>query len=395
MLRELMEDIERDKKDYELSVSIYDDASDITHALANSNIAYRYGANYFRYAKNNGKKKYYEIVNKMFAEIPAADYYFSLQDDGKLCEDFFTKSISQWSEIKDAKKICMNILNAGTITRLGQSCWTNIKPVDKGNYFLSQWTDMFFMCDKRFFFEVGKIFINEFRWDVNKQASSGVGSYISNRLLRRGLNIYHTKKELVFHGSQDSLMNWNQNLLENIVVINLSKRKDRLAEMEKQSVTHGFKFERFEAKEAEATDKINAGHHGCFLSHKEILQRKKTMLVLEDDADLPPDFKEKIYKYLDQLPNNWDLFYLGGSKLSVTPYSENLQSVEKVYCTHAYIVRGSFCEKLLEQMKAPYKIDVLFSQAKGNIFIANPVLATQRKGWSDIENNFTNNIHLK
>lgn len=179
-----------------------------------------------------------------------------------------------------------------------------------------------------------------------------------------------------------------------IVVINLEKRIDRLAEMKAQAKELDFTFERFEAIAGKGNPHLRNGQWGCYQSHKAILERCETLMVMEDDCILMPDYKEKLVECMSELPEDWDILYLGGWKVHTEPYSDNLLRAERVLTTHGYIVRDKFTHTLLNEMKNIDKVDVCFARTPGNKFICNPILAVQRESYSDVENEVTNNTHL-
>jgi GR25 family glycosyltransferase involved in LPS biosynthesis len=181
------------------------------------------------------------------------------------------------------------------------------------------------------------------------------------------------------------------------ICINLDRRPDRLILFDAQANHYGIEYERFSAVDGKLypVPGLNDGHSGCFQSHKELIERRETLLVLEDDAVLCPDFLLKVELCMRELPDDWGMLYLGGWRQDVEPYSDRLQVANRVLCTHAYVINGAYCERLLDQMHDPDKIDLMFSRADGKKFVANPVLAWQRDGYSDIENQYTNNEHLK
>jgi hypothetical protein len=99
------------------------------------------------------------------------------------------KAIELWNGIIDTKKICLNLY----ADRIGKRCWTNIYPVDKGNVWQTGWVDMCFLCEEKFFTELGTIPPRH----VGNRGSSGVGAYISRRMVKLKLNMYQVKESLV------------------------------------------------------------------------------------------------------------------------------------------------------------------------------------------------------
>lgn len=185
-------------------------------------------------------------------------------------------------------------------------------------------------------------------------------------------------------------------------VINLDRRPDRM-----EALKVPFEFERFSAVDGtQFTDEIikMRGHIGCWQSHRDLLIRIKCReypitLVLEDDVELDPDFQTKIVEYMAQLPEDWDLFYVGGwNTMEKKKFSDNLDVAERVLTTHAYMIRDKFVDTLIQTLNnRRFKVDVVFCDAlsKGKCYVASPVLAWQKKGYSDITNSVNSNAHLR
>ena len=186
-------------------------------------------------------------------------------------------------------------------------------------------------------------------------------------------------------------------------VINLKRRTDRL-----EQINLPFEYEIFEATDGKVEFNDypvkQQGFMGCWDSHRRLFTDVKdkninTVMVLEDDIEVCDDFNNKLEKIMNELPEDWDLLYLGGWNVGdVEKYSESLNHAKKVYTTHAFIVKDKFYDTILESINSrKWKVDVLISDIlpKGNCFICDPTIAWQKEGFSDIENRITNNIHLK
>ena len=135
------------------------------------------------------------------------------------------------------------------------------------------------------------------------------------------------------------------------------------------------------------TEALNGARIGCALSHvgvyKEILHNNYSRtLILEDDLFVCSKTPEKLEKSLQELPDDWELFYLGHywshkstslkAKLWLTackivsslrfrkydpkamrgrlrrPYSDHLERSGYQYGTHAYAVTPAGAKKILE-----------------------------------------------
>lgn len=99
------------------------------------------------------------------------------------------------------------------------------------------------------------------------------------------------------------------------------------------------------------------GAWGCYQSHLSIIQSclnrgVDSVLLLEDDAFFCENFKEKVTKFLQAVPNNWGMIYLGGQHLKVsTPpkkVSDQVYIPYNVNRTHAFALSG-------QTMRAVYK----------------------------------------
>ena len=174
-------------------------------------------------------------------------------------------------------------------------------------------------------------------------------------------------------------------------VMNLGERPDRMVEFQKNIFP--FEVERFNAI------RLEPGWKGCTESQLVILSRQKEFpfAIFEDDCVLLQPWIV-VERAMEQLPKNWDLLYLGATLMRpVERYSENLFWLKGGYCAHAIIYNskrvvdyvlqehGNFFRNSPERntLDVFYFCDV---QEKFNCFIVNPLVATQRPGFSDIEN---------
>jgi len=183
-------------------------------------------------------------------------------------------------------------------------------------------------------------------------------------------------------------------------VINLERRKDRL-----DALSIPFEWDRFEAFDGSNLPPSKMrGHIGCLYSHRNLLNKIKSekneaTMIFEDDVVLCDDFSSRLDAVLEDLPDDWDLLYLGGWNVGDKKnFSDRIDIAEKIYTTHAYIIRDKFIDIALQHLDSrDWKVDVLLAESlvHGKCFICNPVLAWQREGFSDIANKTTNNIHLR
>jgi hypothetical protein len=115
------------------------------------------------------------------------------------------------------------------------------------------------------------------------------------------------------------------------------------------------------------------------------------LLVCEDDVCFLKQGRELFNKAYDQLPEDWDMLYLGGNiHEPAEPFSENLYRIHKgVHCNHAIL----YSEKARSTILSTYDLwtnDIkaydhwLYMVGQGimNCFIMSPIIAYQRPGYS-------------
>jgi FkbM family methyltransferase len=168
---------------------------------------------YHEETQNNGKQGYWRLIAKAYQNLLGKqfDYFIQLPDDVEINEDFLNESITQWSLISDKCKISLNLLLDKA--RVGRLNWTNHIPTIQSfrgtHVFLTQWNDLCFICDERFFkalqYTIHPIPLK--RWQNNPNLSSGVGQQISRRLFAQKFHMYQVRTSLVLHGDHQSRMN--------------------------------------------------------------------------------------------------------------------------------------------------------------------------------------------
>lgn len=199
MLKVLLDDIFKCKK-YKILVTIFDDGSVEPYDLSN------YDVKYIKYVKNNGLKKLWKVIDDTFKYCKniQSKYYVYLQDDLRLKDDFFEKSVTIFESIPDDKKISLVTLLIDS--QKNQPKWTGISPTEFDEYYKCQWCELIFICKYNFFqtLEFKMNPINPLRWEKNPNSSSGVGRQISQRLLSLECNMYQVKNTLASHGDHES-----------------------------------------------------------------------------------------------------------------------------------------------------------------------------------------------
>lgn len=181
-----------------------------------------------------------------------------------------------------------------------------------------------------------------------------------------------------------------QHYVDKVVVLTHQPRLDRQYLFDKAAKENGLDYIFFHAlKDENPKRSFN-------LSQREILSifgdtDLETILVMEDDADLRNlDLIETI---LSELPNDWDMLYLGAN---LKPYpdfippirvSQHLFRIFNAFTTHAIIYTHKAVEQILDAYDGEQMYDA-FLDAKMlrslNAYVCSPFLSYQRPGRSDL-----------
>ena len=169
---------------------------------------------------------------------------------------------------------------------------------------------------------------------------------------------------------------------DRVVVINLDHRTDRLEKISGELESLGIKFERFSAVEHE--DPVM----GCKLSHMQVWESSKgKTLLLEDDATFMPEFNDNFTKFMDKLPSDWDIFYLGAYQINVEPCNDLMVRALDTSSTHAYTIHPDKIEQVMKSAKEyDGHIDVAIRMQHRDLraYAAKPTLVKQAPSYSDI-----------
>jgi GR25 family glycosyltransferase involved in LPS biosynthesis len=199
---------------------------------------------------------------------------------------------------------------------------------------------------------------------------------------------------------------------DSVFLINLKKRKDRLSEFDELSKKYNFKYEIFEAFDGNQNIDDNFHYNnikitnqygdaryfksqiGCLISHLEILKicknkNYKSSLILEDDVNFCDNFEEKFINLFDNIPNDWQLLYLGGNKPNFLENFNYCSLANNIHTTHSYAIKYEVLDLIINYFENNIfnkPIDCLYADIQNNIktYIAKPYLTYQRQSYSDI-----------
>lgn len=175
-------------------------------------------------------------------------------------------------------------------------------------------------------------------------------------------------------------MSYVNSVIDKVYVINLDRDKHKMSVLDKDLRHHNVRYTRFSAiLGAHVTESryltptcnqfCTASMKGCALSHRTIwedmVQRNYNYaLVLEDDAQLSPTFQEDFKRAWDQVPDDFDIIWVGCNFVcddpGILPYivretifghpeqvDENLKRTPGSVGTHAYVISRKCAERLL------------------------------------------------
>jgi glycosyltransferase involved in cell wall biosynthesis len=214
MLYDLINQIESQIENQKVLIVVFDDGSIQNYNFNNPQIKY------IKFFPNQGKKKYWRIINTIFKYVQNINskYFIQIPDDILLIDNFLNIATDFYEKISDPNKICLSILTDG---RVYKHNWTSFNSIDMGNYIKTQWNDLCYISTKEFFkqmdFKIDEIPMS--RWKQNPNLSSGVGQQISLKLHNKNKSMYHTKTSLVIHGNHISKMNFDERKNQPIITI--------------------------------------------------------------------------------------------------------------------------------------------------------------------------------
>lgn len=134
-----------------IDVYIYDDCSAIDQLYDDKN--YGFNIKYYKFEKYHGLLNAVSLYNHILKDFKYKDYeyYYLINDNAILLDNFFDLSINQYIEINDVNKIILNLRNNGL-----KRVWWKFNPIRYNkNLWLNNWIEMgCFMFQKNFFEEL-------------------------------------------------------------------------------------------------------------------------------------------------------------------------------------------------------------------------------------------------
>jgi len=197
-------------------------------------------------------------------------------------------------------------------------------------------------------------------------------------------------------------------VFDQVFVINLDRRRDRLNHLKKELSRLNISYQRFSAVDGEKDEvpevpNLTPGEVGCTLSHKKVLRKVvdeeiDRPLILEDDIIFENNFENRFREHFEQLPDDWAMYYLGANTAKderLNPVTKNINRTYRALTTHSYSIKLSKAQKLLEIIEKnnfQNPVDNVFTnfQKEEKVYISSPNLVIQKEGYSDVREGFRN-----
>jgi hypothetical protein len=170
-----------------------------------------------------------------------------------------------------------------------------------------------------------------------------------------------------------------------IVVLGLEKRTDRRARCEQIFRTHGITdYTYFGTKEDPSDVYGNASRD--FLKMIEKHFDGEFTVFFEDDFELAPDYEAVLEKAWLDLPEDFDLLYLGANLTAPAErVTDNLVKLGGAWTVHAIIWQRKFAEYVLQNYR--YETCGVFDEwlrkLNKNFYMTYPMVSWQRPGFSN------------
>lgn len=199
-------------------------------------------------------------------------------------------------------------------------------------------------------------------------------------------------------------------MFTNVVCINLDRRPERWQRLQRELARHGIeRVQRFAAIDGERVAKPSgwthsAGAFGCLLSHVEVIRAARdsgasSVLIFEDDAVLAPDFQRQFASFIKEVPDDWDMLYLGAlHKDEPIRIAEHVGRITKANSTYAYALKRTVFDAFIDlNSRAGHVLDMnsYQLQERFNCYCFMPNLAWVEAEYSDVQNRVERHWYLE
>lgn len=167
----------------------------------------------------------------------------------------------------------------------------------------------------------------------------------------------------------------NTLLPEHALVISLERSKEtRLNTFLEQNTFTGT-MDVIEAVDGLLLPMQGNGDIACLKSHRKALQYAKdkdwpAVVIFEDDVQFVTNFNEQLRDAMLELPDNWDMLYLGGADRNPPlSYSKNLKANACMWGGYAIVIRSSVYDYFIDRFQTETRSVDDYYSANANKFI--------------------------
>ena len=160
---------------------------------------------------------------------------------------------------------------------------------------------------------------------------------------------------------------------------------------EYKSLFTDFGLNKIYSKVKEHGHDLTLGGAGLILTVKDVWNKITVpTLIFEDDVELCDNFYLKLLNITTQLPNDWDIVYLGYyHNPQITQINEHIWTAKKVYGLYGYLIHPNYAKKILNNtFPCNYQIDTEINRfnSNSNCFVVYPPLVyASNKFTTDIQ----------
>ena len=198
------------------------------------------------------------------------------------------------------------------------------------------------------------------------------------------------------------------NQFDKVYCINLPHRDDRrenfIKEVEKYDLGDFSFFDAIYGVTLNGKYHLDLGNVGLIKTNIQILDKciennLNNVIIIEDDCYFTDEIKN-IEKYLNQVPDDWDMIYFGGNHnighygiKGLSHVSESVIRIRHTFTTHFVIIKNTMFNIIKNKIsECANPIDVYYTdlQKNYNVYSIYPAIAKQKTGYSNILNQEVN-----
>lgn len=194
---------------------------------------------------------------------------------------------------------------------------------------------------------------------------------------------------------KNSILN---DLTDSVYCINMDRRSDKMFTMKEMFNKMNIEYVRFQG-----IDIIDDPQLGCSKSHIEVIKdalkkNYRIISILEDDVILCNDFEYRLNYFLNTVPEDWEVLYMGSNLLNAPKtifINKYVQKITKSFGRFAMIInnKNGIFEKIVNLSdKSPNPIDFYYNELQPTSYVFIPFLAKPNHIGSDIHIDKRNNL---